>query len=65
MKIETPPKNHTFTNLTLEKRKWLAYILPLGMWALIQYYLGNRLYALFIIAFFFVVGFHYLFDKEN
>jgi hypothetical protein len=48
-------RNLLTTKLTKENCKWLAHILTLGVWAYIQYSLGNKSYGIFIIAFFFIL----------
>lgn len=46
---------HTANKLTKENRRQIVHFFILGIWALIQYSLGNKPYGLFIIAFFFIL----------
>lgn len=52
MKIELFKKMREAYSLHLDKYKWVTYLIELGIWALINYLLGNRFYAIFILIFF-------------
>jgi len=58
MKNVTFPKILKTYNLTIEKRRRLAQIFILGLWALIQYSLGNKFYGLFGILFLLIFFFY-------
>jgi hypothetical protein len=47
------------TNSSSQNYRWLALVLTIGSWGLLQYQWGNRLYILFMIAFLLVaIVFH-------
>ena len=45
----------TAHKLTKENRQRLVHVTILGIWALSQYFLGNKIYGFFIIVFFFIL----------
>jgi len=55
MKIETLKNRLVNLFPIIEIRKRLVIIFLLGAWALIQYSLGNKFYAIFIIVFFIIL----------